>query len=207
VTALDFLSPDRARADLGFSPLARSPIDRQARLAGARFEERHGWLVPVELPGEAERLARVGIADLSHLAKFEVRGGAPGAAEGLEAAVWHRLRPDRALVLAPFREAGWLRDRLERAFPLVLDQTAAYAVLALAGPEAPAVLRRLTHLHELPASGDVAHIPAHVLDRESAYWIVFPQEYGRYLWEVAVDAAEPFGGGPVGADALAGGTL
>ena len=66
-------------------------------------------------------------------------------------------------------------------------------------------MRRLTHLHEFPASGDVSRTsPPHVLERDGGYWIVFPQEYGHYLWEVAVDAAEPFGGGPVGVDAIAG---
>ena len=83
----------------------------------------------------------------------------------------------------------------------MLDQTGALSILAIVGPEAATVLRRLTHLHRLPASGDVAHVGAHVLEQEGGYWIVFPQEYGHYLWKVAVDAAEPFGGGPVGVDA------
>ena len=51
------------------------------------------------------------------------------------------------------------------------------------------MLRRLTHLHDLPASGDVAHVGAHVLEQDGGFWIVFPQEYGHYLWEVAIDAA------------------
>ena len=65
-------------------------------------------------------------------------------------------------------------------------------------------MRRLTHLPAFPASGDVSHVTAHVLEHDGAFWIVFPQEYGHYLWEVAVDAAEPFGGGPVGVDAIPG---
>jgi len=78
----------------------------------------------------------------------------------------------------------------------------ALAVLALAGPEAKTVLRRLTHLHHFPAGGEVAHITAHVLEQDGAYWIVFAQEYGHYLWDVAVDRASALGGGPVGVDAF-----
>ena len=201
MSALDFLSPDRARADLGFTPVLKSSMERRQRDAGAHFEERHGWLIPVSIPGEAERVARVGIADLSHLGKFEVRGaGAP--VDGGEAAVWYQVTPRRAIALCPSTQTGWLRDRLERSFPFVLDLTGALAILAVVGPQAPSVVRRLTHLHHFPASGPVAHVPAHVLERDGGYWLVFPQEYGHYLWEVAVDAAEPFGGGPVGVDAM-----
>jgi glycine cleavage system aminomethyltransferase T len=176
-------------------------MERRQRDAGARFEERGGWLLPVSFPEEAGRLETVGIADLSHLAKFEVRGESVPP-DGGEGAVWHRISPRRALALCPFAQADWMRDRLERAFAFVLDQTAAFAILALVGPQARLVMRRLTHLHEFPASGDVAHVGSHVLEQTDGYWIVFPQEFGHYLWEVAVDAAEPFGGGPVGVIAI-----
>jgi hypothetical protein len=63
-------------------------------------------------------------------------------------------------------------------------------------------MRRLTHLHSFPASGDVSHVTAHVALYPDGYLILFPQEYGHYLWEVAVDAAEQFGGGPAGVDAI-----
>jgi glycine cleavage system aminomethyltransferase T len=199
VSHLDFLSPDRARDDLGFGPVLKSSMERRQRDAGAVFEERDGWLLPVRFAGEADRLARVGVADMSHLGKTEVRGH--GAPENGNGTVWYQITPTRALLLCPFADAFLLRSALSRRFSWVLDQTAALSVLALVGPDSTGVLRRLTHLHHLPASGDVAHIGAHVLEQEDGYWIVFPQEYGHYLWEVAVDAAEPFGGGPVGVDA------
>jgi glycine cleavage system aminomethyltransferase T len=201
-SSLDFLSPDRARSDLGFRPLLRSSMERLQRDAGATFAERDGWLVSVSLPGESEHAA-AGIADLSHMAKFEARGR--GEAVSGEGIVWHQVSPERAIVLCPYAQSGWLRDRLERAFPFVLDQTGALAILVVAGPSAPLVMRRITHLHEFPASGDVSHVAAHVLERDGCFWIVFPQEYGHYLWELAVDAAGQLGGGPVGVDAIAGG--
>lgn len=197
---LDFISPDRARSDLGFAPRLRSSMARRLRDAGATFAERDGWEIAVSVPGEQEHLARCGIADLSHLGKIEATGRIPESIPG--ETVWYRITASKALVLCPFPQVAAARARLEEAGANVLDLTAAYAVLALVGPEAPTVLRRLTSIHRFPGSGHVAHIHAHVLERDGGYWIVFPQEYGDYLWETAVDAAEPLGGGPVGADAL-----
>ncbi|MCC6221932.1 MAG: aminomethyl transferase family protein [Thermoleophilia bacterium] len=202
MSSLDFLSPDRARVDLGFSPVLRSSLERAQREHGAAFEERDGWLVATSFPGESERLAACGLVDLSHLGKVEVRGSGE-AEESRDILTWYRIRPDRSLVLTAYRDVFLTRSTLARRFPLVLDQTAALGVLALVGPQAPRVLGRMTHLHELPASGMVSHVPAHVLDRgASGTWIVFPQEYGHHLYEVALDAVEPLGGGPAGADAL-----
>lgn len=115
---------------------------------------------------------------------------------------WYRVREGLSLVLCRFEDTFVLRSALARRAELVLDQTAAYAVLGLRGPQAGAVLRRLTDLHDLPASGSVGHVTGHVLERNGGYWIVFAQEYGHYLWEVAVENAERFGGGPVGVDAF-----
>ena len=206
--SVDFISPDRSTADLGFRPLLRSSMERRQRDAGARFEERDGWLVPVSVPGEADRLPNVGIVDLSHLGKIEVRGTSVGAGSHprpREAVEWLPVRPGVALVLCEYRDCFVLRSSLARRAKLVLDQTGALSILALVGPRAPDVLHRLTHLHEFPAVGSIAHITGHVLERDTGYWIVFPQEYGHYLWEVAVDAAAPFDGGPVGVDAVTGG--
>lgn len=202
--SLDFLSPDRASAELGFEPELRSPMARAQRDAGARFEQRDGWLVPASFPGEEDRLQTVGVADLSHLGKIEARGLAsrPSAREIVE---WFQIRSDLGLAICEYRDCFVLRSSLARRAALVLDQTGAMAILALVGPRATDVLQRLTHLHEFPSVGSLAHIAAHVLARPDGYWIVFAQEYGHYLWEVVIDAAEPFGGGPVGADAVQGG--
>ena len=179
-------------------------MERAQREAGARFEERDGWLVPVAILGEEEYLGTVGIADLSHLAKFEVRpAGEPfDLVTDRHKRVWYRISPKRALVLCPSTEADAVREQLTGR--LVLDVTAALGIIAVVGPEAETVIRRLTHLHHFPSGGEVAHITAHVLNPSAdAYWIVFQQEYGHYLWEVAVDRATPLGGGPVGVDAIA----
>jgi glycine cleavage system aminomethyltransferase T len=80
-----------------------------------------------------------------------------------------------------------------------LDMTAAYAALEIDGPGAATTMRRLTAvgLDDLPTAGPVAHIRAFVFRTgEESFLLFFPQEYGHYLWEVAVDAVEPLGGGP-----------
>lgn len=198
MSVLEFLEVTAARDHGAIHPVARSAMERGQIVAGATFEERDGWLVPVSIPGEAERLDVVGIGDLSHLAKFEVRpAGDPIDADGV---LTHRLSPRRALMLCEPAQAAIVRQRLTGR--LVLDLTGALAVLAVAGPKADTVIRRLTHLHHFPASGEVAHVNAHVLVHRGAYLIVAPQEVGHYLWEVAVDRAAALGGGPVGVDAL-----
>jgi glycine cleavage system aminomethyltransferase T len=202
VSALDFLSV-AAAADAGeVHPVAKSSMERAQREAGARFEERGGWLVPVGIVGEEQYRESVGIADLSHLAKLEVRpGGAPAELATDYYRAWYDISPRRALVLCDGSELAQIRAHL--ADRLVLDMTGALGILAIVGPEAETVIRRLTHLHEFPKGGEVAHITAHVLEPQPrVYWIVFPQEYGHYLWEVAVGCATPLGGGPIGVDAL-----
>jgi glycine cleavage system aminomethyltransferase T len=188
VSTLEFLSV--AAASDG--AVAKSSMERAQRDAGSRFEDRDGWLLPVSIAGEEERRAVVGIADLSHLTKLEVRPALEEVDD--KGAVHYRISPRRSLVIGG-------SPKIEGK--LVLDVTGALAILAVVGPEAATVIRRLTHLHAFPSGGEVAHITAHVLNpSENAFWIVFPQEYGHYLWHVAVDVAAPLGGGPIGVEAL-----
>jgi glycine cleavage system aminomethyltransferase T len=198
LSALDFLSVGRATG----SAVAISAIGRAQRDLGARFEKRDGWDIPVSLPGEKENLAAVGVADLSHLTKLELRpAGEPIEGDGV---VWYRISPRRALVICAAAIAGAVHEQVGDRF--ALDVTGAYSIIALAGPEASTVLRRMTHMHHFPAGGEIAHVQGHVLERPTdhgaGYWIICAQEYGQYVWEVAVDRASAFGGGPVGVDAL-----
>src|SRR6188472_3353345 len=63
-----FLSADEAAPGV----VARSPMERKARAAGARFDVRDGWNVAVGYPGDAPD--NVSWADASHLGKLEVDG-------------------------------------------------------------------------------------------------------------------------------------
>ena len=196
---LPFLSVDAA-ADRGdFHPVATSAIDRAQRDLGATFEERDGWLVPVSIPGEEDNAA-VGIADVSHLTKLELRpAGEAITGDGID---WYPISPRRALVMCAPKLGGSVRERVGERFSL--DVTGAYSVIAIVGPEAETVLRRMTHIHHFPSGGEIAHVQGHVLQRGGGYWVICAQELGHYVWDVAVDRASAFGGGPIGVDALAG---
>ena len=195
------MSVDAAADRGGFHPVATSAIDRAQRDLSATFEERGGWLVPVAIPGEEEHSA-VQIADVSHLTKLELRpAGAPIEGEGV---VWYEISPRRALVMCAPSLGDDVREQVGERFSL--DVTSAYSVIAIVGPEAETVLRRMTHIHHFPSGGEIAHVQGHILQRGGGYWVVCAQELGQYVWEVAVDRASALGGGPVGVDALGGGT-
>ena len=195
--SLSFLSVDAAADHGDIHPVAVSAIERAQRDLGATFEERGGWLVPVSIPGEEERAA-VGIADVSHQTKLELRP----AGEAIESGGvrWYAISPRRALVLCRPDLGDSVRGRVGDRTSL--DVTGAYSVIAIVGPEADTVLRRLTHIDHFPSGGEIAHVQGHVLRCEGGYWVLCAQELGQYVWEVAVDRASALGGGAVGVDAL-----
>ena len=118
--SLEFLSASAVDA------VARSPMERQARAAGARFEVRDGWNVAVAFDGEDEALRSVGFADCSHVRKYELQGELPALDFGQATvdgdSTWLPLTRSRALVLGGEPPAG------------ALDLTTAYGALRLAGP-------------------------------------------------------------------------
>jgi glycine cleavage system aminomethyltransferase T len=184
MTSLDFLSLDDARSDDRFRPLARSSMERRLRDAGAAFAERDGWLVATHVPGEEQR--GLVVRDVTHL--HRVRESAEGVL--VEFAPGEGREP---VVVGRVWASG---DRPPETTP---DVSAGYAALQVEGPGAATVLRRLTEmpLDELPEVGAVAHVRAWVIaDGDESYRLLFEQEYGHYVWEVVVDAAEPLGGGP-----------
>lgn len=186
MSALDFLSLDAVDSDSRFRPLARSPMERRLRDAGAEFAERDGWLVAVRVPGEERH--RLAIRDLTHLHRVHET----------EDGILVRLRPGEGREPVTL---GIVWNGVRRPSEDTLDLSAGYAAIGIDGPGARTVLQRMTELdlRDLPKVGAVAHTRACVLeDGAESYRLVFEQEYGHYLWEVVVDAAEPLGGGPVG---------
>jgi sarcosine oxidase gamma subunit len=127
------------------------------------------------------------IADISLTGKLDVRGDVGSLrTRALEIIP---VTPDRALVLCDFTKTAEVRAKLSERFHVV-DMSAALAGLQLRGE---ALMRRLTDLDldSLPAVGAVAHVQAYVLrDDAETFRLYFPQEYGHYLAEVVVDAAE-----------------
>ena len=194
----EFLAP--AAADV----VARSPMERQARKAGARFEVRDGWNVAVAYAGEADRLRTVGFADASHTRKHEVQGALPDGLEYGRAtidgdATWLPMTAARALVLGGDPPPG------------ALDVTTGFGALRLAGPLARETFARFTAIDLRPRvtqpgdwrPGSVARTAGGILcEAEDRYLMLFGSALGQYVWSVVADAAGHLGGGPVGADAL-----
>ena len=166
---LEFLSPDRVASDTGWHPLPRSPV---AHGLGSRGRE-------------------LGIEDISlSTGKLEVRGDVRAISLDAEVVC---VSDRRALVLCPFERVGAVRDALASAGEVVLDQTGALGGLRIERPDADTLVRRLTalDLDALPAVGSVAHIQAYVVrDGAAAFRLFFAQEYGDYMADVVLDAAE-----------------
>ena len=190
-----FLSPTAAGV------VARSPMERQARAAGARFEVRDGWNVAVGYAAESR--GRVTFADCSHIRKYELQGDLPplelGRATVDRDSTWLPMTPSRALILGGEPPDG------------ALDMTTAFAALCLAGPRARDTFARFTASDLRPLvmrpgdwrPGSVARTPGGILcEAEDRYLMLFGAAFGQYMWTVVADAARHLGGGPVGYDAL-----
>jgi heterotetrameric sarcosine oxidase gamma subunit len=207
VSALDFLTPV---SDLA---LARTPMERLAQAAGARFEERDGWNVAVSY-GE-NGVGEVGFADCSQMVKLELHGEREpltrlagtelelGLAVRSGDAWWCPVTPSRVLVLGERVVSG---DGVT-----VVDVTCGLAAMALIGPGARELLARFCAVDVRPAvapvgafrPGSVARTPGYVLvEGEQRLLVMVGWALGEYLYEVVADAAAHLGGGPVGADAL-----
>lgn len=191
MSTLDFISLQKTHTDERFRPLAKSPMQRRLADVGAEFEERDGRLVATFVPGQAD--LRIRVRDATHHYRIVQAEGRLEFGDGI-----HGVSPPtgNGHTLAAYEYgAGATGDLPEGA----IDMSAAWAALEIEGAGADRVLRRLTDLDldDLPLVGQLAHVRALVArPAEDRYLIVFPQEYGHYLWEVVVDAAEPLGGGP-----------
>jgi glycine cleavage system aminomethyltransferase T len=195
--SFEFLSPSASDA------IARSPMERQARAAGARFELRDGWNVATSYAKEDAALGTVAFSDCSHLRKYELQGELPelelGRATVDGDSTWLPMTPTRALVLGGDPPAG------------AVELTTAFAALRLAGPLARETFARFTAIDLRPQRtrpgdwrpGSVARTPGGILcEAEDRYLMLFGAALGQYVWTVVEDAARHLGGGPVGYDAL-----
>jgi len=146
----------------------------------------------------------------------EATGTVARVAHGTEDIVIGRLAADEALLLTTGRP-GELAALLEdsEACSHTVDLTSALAGIMIAGPEARSVLTALTEIDTSEAAfkdlscaqGMVAEVRATLLraDRGGVpgYELYFGRVYGEYMWDAVLEAGEPAGLGPVGAEALA----
>ena len=230
--SLDFLDVQAAEKTERFSPVARSPMERQARAAGGRFEERDGWALAVAYASpekEAETLtSAVGWADCSHLAKLELQAdpetmqmvfsentGAPfelGSAQRASAAWWCPVAPTRLLVVCEPSRFATVLGLLGETPGSLVDVTTAFAALTLGGLAVRELFARFCALDLRPRAapvgavrpGSVARQPGIVIcEGEDRFLVLFGWAVGEYMWLQVQEAARQLGGAPVGLDALA----
>jgi glycine cleavage system aminomethyltransferase T len=198
VSALDFLAPVAADGEA----VARSPMERKAEAAGARFEVRNGWNVAVEY---ASPPRETGWADISHLRKLELQGeevpGELGEAKREGDAWICQLTPTRALLLGGDHAVP----------PEAVDVTTCFAALTIFGPQAREVIARFCALDLRPQvappgsfrPGSIARQPGMLLvEHTDRFLLLFGWAVGEYVWTVVEDAARSLGGAPVGVEAL-----
>src|SRR5688500_14798499 len=132
--SLEFLAPTATDV------VARSPMERQARAAGARFELRDGWNVAVSYAEQPS--GRVTFADCSHIRKYELQGDLPplelGRATVDGDSTWLPMTATRALVLGGDPPDG------------ALEVTTGYGALRIAGPLARETFARFTAIDLRP---------------------------------------------------------
>ncbi|HTP18034.1 MAG TPA: hypothetical protein VMG37_09820 [Solirubrobacteraceae bacterium] len=199
--SLTFLNPTAADP----TAVARSPMERRAKAAGARFEARNGWNVAVEYPDERRFAQTVAWADVSHLRKLELQGEAVPGELGeakREGDAWIcQLTPTRALLIGG-----------EHTAPAdAIDVTTCYAALTIFGPLAREVIARFCALDLRPQvappgsfrPGSIARQPGMIVVEDTdRFLLLFGWAVGEYVWTVVEDAARSLDGGPVGSAAL-----
>jgi heterotetrameric sarcosine oxidase gamma subunit len=209
--SLEFLDVQAAARSDRFSPIARSPMERRARAAGARFEVRDGWEVAVAYSSAEQEAAALrsaaGWADTSHLGKLELQtepqalrsivaeatDGAPhelGSAQRAAGAWWCPLAPSRLLVVcqpsALVQTRGLLEGATEASASLV-DVTTTFAALTIAGPVAREVFARFCALDLRPDKAPLGSVRPGSVARQPG--VVLHEGQDRFLmlfgWAVA----------------------
>jgi len=191
--------------------------------------EHHGWLTPARFTS-ADREAvqvreSVGLADLSWMARFELKGCGlkvpPTFMQGVRS--W-ALAPRHLLVTCdPLAREGVI-EALQSLRPAASDlalpsqvywteMTSIYAQLLLAGPSSRNVLSKVTSLNisesALPNSGcgqtDLAHAHTIILRDDlgtlPAFHLLVSREYAESVWEALLHAGLEFHLAPIGLEA------
>jgi glycine cleavage system aminomethyltransferase T len=196
------------------------------RKSGASWTDHYGWQVPVSFSAARDEAAcvreSVGIADLSWMLKFDLKGYGMKSplALGGGAFSWV-LGPLHRLVTCEPSARDGVTERLQRLQAVgsdlslpppiyVTEVTSLYAQLLLAGPRCRQVLGKLTSLNlsegSLPdlscGQASVANVHAIILRKDldsiPAYHLLVSREYGESVWDSVVHAGHelrlsPFG--------------
>ena len=193
--------------------------------------EHHGWQVPARFASPEREATQVregaGLADLSWMERFELKGYGPKAPPTFVPGVRSWILAPRHLLLTCDPLA---RDRVietlrslraaasDVAFPTPVywtDMTSIYAQLLLAGPHSRGILCKLTSLNlsetALPnvscVQTSLAHTHAIILRDDlgslPAFHLLVSREYAKSVWEALLHAGLEFHLAPFGLEAQA----
>jgi glycine cleavage system aminomethyltransferase T len=187
-------------------------IQRQSALhpchlqAQAHLESFSGWQLPAwysEASRELEHArTAVGLSDASHLFKTDLRGPASEFPLSPPARLW-KLTPSHSLVTSRL-------PIMLPSSPSVTDVTSIYSVILLAGPNARAVLQKLTTLNvregAMPEGSArqtrLAHVNATILRTDSAnipgFLILNTRDVAEHVWNTLLHAGAEFNVQPFG---------
>lgn len=212
--SLEFLDVDAAAKTERFSPVARSPMERQARAAGAQIEERDGWAIAVAYASseqEAQTVTRsAGWADMSHVGKLELQAEPAaieavfavnrsahfdlGVAHRADGAWWCPLAPSRLLVICEPSRLASVRGQIEDAIggsqtpQSLVDVTSVFAALTIAGPLAREVFARFSALDLRPQATPLGGVRPGSVARQPG--VVLREDEDRFLMLFGWAAAE-----------------
>ena len=211
-------------------PLRRTPLWPYHSQRGATFTEHSGWQIADRFTSvEREvRAAREGVAlaDMSWLAKFDVKGTRPDfGCESVAPGTFWSLARGHGLVTCETDDAARVSETLAKLAVAqsegdsnrcchVTDVTSVYAALLLVGPQSREVLHRLTDLdvadQVLPVG---ACAPTHLAETYAivlrtdvggslGFFLLVGWEYGEYVWDALAEAGENLEMKPIGFETL-----
>ena len=197
----------------------------------ASMTEHHGWLTPARFTSADQEAAQVresvGLADLSWMARFELKGyGLKAPLTFSQGARCWALAPQHLLVTCDPMARESVVETLQSlrapasdlALPALVywtEMTSIYAQLLLAGPRSRNVLSKVTSLNisegALPNAGcgqtDLAHAHTIVLRDDLAtlptFHLLVSREYAESVWEALLHAGLEFHLAPIGLEAQA----
>lgn len=161
-----------------------------------------GWQLPAQyaesLDESSQVCASVGVSDASYLTKLDLRGDLPLGTSGR---LW-KLTPTRGLITSLLP--------LSYVPSSITDVTSVYSAILLAGPNAPAVLQKLTTLNvretAMPNGAArqtrLAHVNATILRIDHAglpgFLILNTRDVAEHVWDTLLHSGHEFGIRPFG---------
>jgi glycine cleavage system aminomethyltransferase T len=187
---------------------------------GAAMTDHGGWDTPARFTSPQEEAATVtrsvGLADVSWMARLDLKGPGVNAMPALEghARSW-LLGPAHVLITCNPDASGTVAMHVSSSNGVwMTDVTSVYAQFLLAGPRSRDVLRKLTSLNvserALPdldcGQAAVSHVRSIVLRQDiggvAAFHLLTGREYAESMWEAVEHAGREFSLSPFGLEAL-----